>query len=197
VFGGIEGMIEGFSGMESGEVWGTVTLDDGLPAENVTVFIVGEDINTTTDANGEYVLKDVPIGSATLRVELEGYKTIEKNIFVNAEKKRDFPGGTHKDTGANSENDHDFELEPGTGVVEEGEEIPFDILTSILYVCGVISLLFSIIVIAGGYFAMQRKRYYFVALAAICGIFTFGFFISSIISFIALFIIILARKEFQ
>jgi hypothetical protein len=202
VFGGIEGMIEGFSGMDSGEVWGKVTYGDGSPAENVTIIIVDEDINTTTDANGEYLLRDIPIGVQLLRVEIEGYKTIEKTIFVNAEKKQDFTktrndGVSIPEGSTNPENDHNFGLELGSGVVEEGEEIPFDILTSLLYFCGIISLLMSVIVIAGGYYAMKRKKFYFVALATVCGIFTIGFFISSIMSFIALFILILARKEFS
>jgi len=202
VFGGIEGMIEDFSGMENGEIWGEVTFEDGSPAKNVTVSIINEDISTTTGADGKYLLRDVPIGNQKMRVELEGYKTIEKKIFVNAERKSDFvnksgsnvniPDGT-----TNPENDHYFVLEPGSGVVEEGQNIPFGMLTSLLYICGAVSLIMSIITIISGYFAQQRKNFWFVALGAVCGIFSIGFFISSIMAFVALFILILSRKEFS
>jgi len=81
----------------------------------------------------------------------------------------------------------------GTGFGLEG-------LGSIVVAMGVIGLVFSLIVIFGGYFATQRRHFGLAIVGAvfslIVGIFTF-YFIGAVLGLIGLILIAVAHKEFD
>jgi hypothetical protein len=68
----------------------------------------------------------------------------------------------------------------------------------ILIICGVIGIIFSILALVGGIVAVQRKMWGLALAGSILGLFTLGFFfISSILSLIALILIAISRSEFK
>lgn len=64
-------------------------------------------------------------------------------------------------------------------------------------ICGVIGIILSIITILGGVFALQRKNWCFAFVASIIGLFIIGFYLSSILSLIALILIAISKQEFD
>jgi outer membrane receptor for ferrienterochelin and colicins len=52
----------------------------------VTVALKGTTVGITTDATGHYFLKDLPIGQFKLSASFIGYKTVEKQISIEANK---------------------------------------------------------------------------------------------------------------
>ncbi|MCA9731053.1 MAG: TonB-dependent receptor [Deferribacteres bacterium] len=68
-----------------GNVSGTVTdaqSGDGLPGANIVV--VGTTYGAAADANGDYEIENVPVGSYELRVSFIGYEIATQNISVSA-----------------------------------------------------------------------------------------------------------------
>ena len=47
-----------------------------------TVAVTGTAFGTTTDASGHYFLKNLPVGSYTIRVNGVGYRSAEKQIVL-------------------------------------------------------------------------------------------------------------------
>lgn len=84
-----------------------------------------------------------------------------------------------------------FNMIPGT----EGAEA---FISGFFVVCAVIGLIFSIIALLGGLMAIQRKNWAFALIGSILGLFTIGpFLISSILSLIALILIMVSRNDFM
>lgn len=70
-------------------------------------------------------------------------------------------------------------------------------LTELLIICGAIGVIFSLIALLGGVFAIQRKMWGLALAGGILGLFSIGwFFISSILALIGLILVAVARKEF-
>jgi len=63
---------------KEGKVKGTVTNEKGNPLEGAAVVIKGTTMGTTTDANGDFVLKNVP-PDAELVISYVGFKTEKLN----------------------------------------------------------------------------------------------------------------------
>jgi hypothetical protein len=74
-----------------------------------------------------------------------------------------------------------------------------DQIKSMLYICGAVQMILSIFAILGGVFAIQRKNRIVVLMGGILGIFTIGpiFMISTILSIIAIFLVVTSKGEFQ
>ncbi len=189
-----EGM--SFWGMaENGDVSGRVTYKNGTPVVNATVSIVDEPISTQTDDYGNYLLYNVPTGNQKIKVEKEGYNTIIYKLFVSpSDAEWKDKNGKHE---WESDNEKDFKLTPGDQEIEMGEYPPWELFQTIMTICGILALVFSVFVLLGGYFALQRKNFMFALIGAILGIFTFGFIIGSLFALIALFILIISRDEFK
>ncbi len=71
-----------------GSLSGTVVDEQGLPMVGATVFIFkpGENLGTTTAANGKYTLKNIPAGTNVVQFSFIGYETLEVsgvNIAAN------------------------------------------------------------------------------------------------------------------
>jgi hypothetical protein len=58
----------------SGRLEGTVRDQAGAPFAGAIVSIVGTELSSTTNAQGHYVLMDVPVGTYSLRVAFIGYR---------------------------------------------------------------------------------------------------------------------------
>jgi hypothetical protein len=71
------------------------------------------------------------------------------------------------------------------------------LFTTIILVCGAIEIVFGILALLGGLMAIRRKMWALALVGSILGLFTFGFYgLSSILSFVALIILAISRKEF-
>ena len=69
---------------------------------------------------------------------------------------------------------------------------------SFLRICAIVGCIFSIFAILAGVFSLRRKMWGIVVVGSILGLFTIGpAFISSILSFIGLILVVISRKEFQ
>jgi hypothetical protein len=175
----------------TGDISGNVAFENGTPVENVSISIIGHDLNTITDQNGNYVLLDVPIGNQKIKVEKEGYLTIIHRAFINSNNldgKNEDPEINFNEE--NSDNEFDFELTPGTGESTTGSYMPTEWIEGFLYFCAVVLIIISIFQFVGGYYAIKRKKFGLVLVSAILGIF-------GILAIIAIFILVLSRREFN
>jgi hypothetical protein len=81
---------------------------------------------------------------------------------------------------------------------QSGVEINIEQLKEILGVCSIIGVIISIFPILGGILSIKRKMWGFTIVMSIIGLFTIGpVLISSILSLIALILIVLSKNEFQ
>lgn len=65
----------------SGKIRGTVKHEDG-PAEFVNVVLKGTTLGSLTDANGVFIINNVPYGTYELVVSAVGYRTITRSVNV-------------------------------------------------------------------------------------------------------------------
>ncbi|MEZ4690730.1 MAG: carboxypeptidase regulatory-like domain-containing protein [Ignavibacteria bacterium] len=73
-----------------GSMSGIVTDSAGIPLDGVILKLVGTYLGAVSDIEGSYNIKEIEPGNYTLRVETEGFKTVEYtdlNIAANQEKK--------------------------------------------------------------------------------------------------------------
>ncbi|MEP7320901.1 MAG: TonB-dependent receptor [Saprospiraceae bacterium] len=68
---------------QKGSIQGTVT-GDGLPIEFASVGITALGLGASTDANGKYVIDDVPYGTYQLTGSFVGYTTFNQTVTVNS-----------------------------------------------------------------------------------------------------------------
>ena len=79
-------LMSGEAWAQTGTVTGTVTDAGTLaPVTSAQVYIPGLQIGTLSQANGRYLLVNVPAGTHTVRVERIGYATIEQEVAVTAD----------------------------------------------------------------------------------------------------------------
>lgn len=190
--GDVEGGMEFWSEDNTGDITGTVRYQNGTPAEGVTISLVGEDLSTQTDSNGNYILYNAPLGKQELKVEQEGYNTIIYKMFIS-------PGEANWRFGDDrnhwdSENNQNFTLTPGDQTLERGSYPPFGMIGSFILICGVVVLIFSIIALMGGIWSLKRKKFTGALIGSIFGIFTL---VGALFSIIALFMLIFSKKEFN
>lgn len=76
--------------------------------------------------------------------------------------------------------------------------ITYEQLLSFFHTCAIIGIVISIFPILGGLLAIQRKFYYIAIAGSILGLFSIGIlFSSSVLSLIALILLIISRQKFQ
>jgi iron complex outermembrane receptor protein len=68
----------------TGSIAGRVTTTDGDPAEAVSVGLQGQALGNTTNSQGNYLIKNVPAGTYTLRVSSVGLKPEQQQVTVTA-----------------------------------------------------------------------------------------------------------------
>ena len=74
-----------FAFAQSSTVTGTVTdAESGEPIPQVNVFIEGLQTGDATDFDGQYSIENVQHGTYTFRISSVGYRTLQREITVNA-----------------------------------------------------------------------------------------------------------------
>jgi len=190
LFDNIEDGSEFWGIPDSGDVRGRITYLDGDGVENATVSIVGEGISSVTDENGNYILYNVPNGEQELKVEKKDYNTYIRKIFVTP---GDSGWSTNHDDFDSMEK-YNLEITKGSQVVERNDIPEKRLLNGFLYSCGAIIIIFSVMALLGGFFALKRKKFKMAAAGAGLGIFT-G--IGALFAIIALFLIVISKEEFS
>ncbi|BFM45631.1 TonB-dependent receptor [Flavobacterium sp. CFS9] len=69
---------------QTGTIKGTVSLSNDEAADNISVTLRGTKIGTTTDAQGNYEIKNIRPGNYILKVSVIGFSSKEKNVEVSA-----------------------------------------------------------------------------------------------------------------
>jgi hypothetical protein len=175
---------------DKSDVAGQITTLNGKGVENVTVSIEGEGITTQTDEDGYYALYNVPIGKQKIKVEKDGYNTYLVKVVVPP-------------TESNWDNDYewnhrgeDFDLKISSGdqLIETGSYPPMEFFSGIIYSCGLLLIIFSVLILAAGVVALKRKNFGLAVTGAVLGIFTV---VGALFAIIALFILLISRDEFK
>jgi hypothetical protein len=166
---------------------GEVQAEDGSSIVGATIMILGTDLSTTSDSDGEYAIHNAPSGIWHVLVSHSGYKEEEHKVLLE----RGFSDTLN------------FELEEGSGKIEENDLWFF-------FSLAILMLVFSSFVFAGSYYSFKNRRFAVVLVGSVMGIFTmtppfvFGFTspvfalgtVGMILSLSALMIAIVNRKSF-
>lgn len=75
-------LIYGFSYSQEAILKGIVT-SNGKALQNVSVQLLEDERFTKTDQNGEYLIKDAPLGVKTIMLSSVGYQTLVENIEIS------------------------------------------------------------------------------------------------------------------
>ena len=151
----IAGMLVYYSSSEGLDFGGTLTLqgevraEDGTGLSGARISIIGTDLSTISDAQGNYRIDNAPSGIWRVKASVTGYKEEAHKVLIH-------PG--FSDT-------VDFHLEEGSGN-EESNDLWFFISLAILMI------LFSPFIFAGSFYSFKRKRFSVALVGAILGIFT-------------------------
>ncbi len=189
----------------TGEIYGQVIYLNATPAAGVNVTVTDLNLMAATNESGHYRILNVANGWHDMKVEMPGYKTFIKSVYVNI---MGVSGTGSPGTGQGATK-ADFQLQPGSGELRIGEThtpgskaVPMDqnarnILQSLGAVCMVLGVVLGAFAVLGGYFALRTERLGIVALGALCGILSLGFAIGSILAIIALILLLLSTEEFD
>ncbi len=71
-------------GIVAGRIMARADSAPIAPASGATISIVGTTLRTTTRADGRFVIERLPLGPATVRVRLLGYRVVERAIVARA-----------------------------------------------------------------------------------------------------------------
>ncbi len=160
-------------------VQGTVIDINGEGLEGV--LIEAEDKKTYTNAQGKYWLYDLDGEEARIIFELDGYGTVSAWINLRA-------GG-----------DNILEIE----MSEEGKQVNLDFRKTVdepwppTYALAPIFMLSAIITLLGSSSALLLQSFKMSVIGCIFGILSYGFLIGSILSIIALALILVDRETFD
>lgn len=139
--------------------------------ENVEIII--NDISGEDKGDGSYTFENVTLGIQNAEISLLEYKTQIHEILVLP-----FIGSCNE-----------VKMEEGAGE----DYATFDILG-----CSIILVIFSVFALLGSISCLKRRNLDVGIAGAVIGIFVFGFFmIGSLISIIALIMIIMSKEEFE
>jgi hypothetical protein len=190
----IAGLLMYYASAEEVDFGGTLTLtgevkaEDGSAVSGATIVILGTDLITISDSDGEYSIENAPSGIWHVMVSRSGYKDEEHKVLLE----RGFSDTLN------------FELEQGSGKTEENGLWFF-------FSLAILMMMFSTFVFAGSYYSFNNRRFAVVLVGAVMGIFTmtapfvFGFSspvfalgsIGMILSLSALLMAIANRKAFS
>jgi hypothetical protein len=131
------------------DLQGTITDSHGMNLSGVRISIIGTSLTTVSDEEGQYTIFGAPNGIWRIEAQRDGYRGETRRVIVHEL----------------LFNEVNFELETGSGNTEVNE-LWFFITLSIL------TLMFSIFVIAGAWYSFKGQRFTFVLVGAILGLFT-------------------------
>jgi hypothetical protein len=169
-----------------GVIEGEVVLPGNeTDASNILVLLesVHRDESDYTDSDGLFRFTDLEIGKYTVVINHSGYKTHYYEVNIEG------PGEVKEIT---------IELQEGQGEVREeaeGQESMWN--QNLFLVCGVMTIVFSLITFMGGVFAIKQTNYWLALLGSVTGIFAIGVGLGFIFSLIALIMLLLARNDFK
>ncbi len=167
--------------VDEADVMGQVRDSQGYLVPGAQVSYPKGGISNTTGRTGWYFLEDVDTGEVELRMEMEGYKTVVKTVHLER--------GTYT---------VDFLAEPGTGTVElPGVAVPEagdpgD--QTWLMVAGIVVA--SAFALLGAVAAYLHRWYPLVIIGCLLGLLTWGWFVGSAISLVALVVALPLRDQF-
>jgi len=179
VMGGIVLTHENVLSHGSGDYAGKIIDNNGHALKGVIVTIEKENISVTSDDNGEFFFENVSAGKHTIDLKKEGYVNIRAGIFVLPIKSPIKPKFVMK-KGEGTENEKGL-------ILRAIDALPV-ISTTIIII--------SFLPLIGAIFCFMKKYFFIAIISSIAGIFSIGFFIGSILSIIALVILLLSREEF-
>jgi hypothetical protein len=151
----IAGMLVYYGTAEGVDFGGTLTLqgevraDDGTGLSGARISIVGTDLSTISNAQGNYRIRNAPNGIWRIKATMTGYKEEAHKVLISE---------GFSDT-------VDFNLEEGSGS-KESNDLWFFLSLAILI------MIFSPFIIAGSFYSFKRKRFAVVLVGSILGIFT-------------------------
>ncbi len=70
---------------QTGNLKGKINSNEGT-ITNASISIIGENIFTKTDSNGDYELMNIPVGSHKISVSFVGYRSITETIIIEENK---------------------------------------------------------------------------------------------------------------
>jgi hypothetical protein len=169
-----------------GDVSGHVYDENGINLENVTVAIHGTQHFTRTNLEGFFSIEDIKEGDYEIEASLEGYGSETKRISIIAHKPLHLG----------------FFLEEGgfgeTSNERYGSELPK--LRHLPYTTAIFILVYGSLALIGGILAYIQRFYWIAMFGSLCGtitgILSIGIIIASILSIIALVLIIGNQEEF-
>lgn len=175
---------EGLDGLlpdDEADVMGQVRDSNGYLVEGATVSYSRRGLSDTTGTTGWYFLSGVDTGEVVLTMEADGYKTVEKTVHLERGKYT-----------------VDFLADPGTGTVEvPGQAVPepgdAGTLTWVMAAGIAIASVFALL---GAYAAYAHRWFPLVIIGCLFGILTWGWFVGSIISVVALVIAVPLKAQF-
>ena len=74
----------GVAHAQTGSLSGRVTDESGAAISGAEVRVEGTSLHTSTDDDGRFELRDVPLGPHTLRVLMLGFKVLARQVTVGA-----------------------------------------------------------------------------------------------------------------
>ena len=210
VMGGLFGTMFftfGESGMFDSENWedgvggvqGYVIYQNASPVVGATITVVDSGQVAISNDTGYYRLIGAPSGWQDLKVEKEGYKTILQSVYIKNQ-------GTWAEYDWGDESTADFQLQEGVGTIRIGPTHDVDddwerkgmkAMENMVYVCMGTTIIFGAIAVIGGYLAFHRRHFPVVMVSSIFGMLSLGFGIGSILSIVALIVLLLSHNEFD
>lgn len=169
-----------------GDVSGYVYDENGINLENVTVAIHGTQHFTRTNLEGFFTIENIKEGDYKIEASLEGYGSETKQISIVAHKPLHL----------------EFFLEEGgygeTSNERYGSELPT--LKHLPYTTAIFIIIYGSLALIGGILAYIQRYYWIAMFGALCGtitgILSIGIIIATILSIIALILIIGNQEEF-
>lgn len=195
-----------FQGFTITHIEGVIQDSNSNPIDNVSISLVDSHLQTMTDKNGSYQILGIPSGYHKLIIQKNGYNTLIYNTYIisntDSNEFMKMEDNSNDNPLVIDNEQFNFQLSIGSETFEYGSENPphkeiFEQFGGLISGVGIITLICSLLAIIGGYFAINRKKYVIVVLCSIAAIFSFGFFIGSLLAIIALIIIIISSNEFD
>lgn len=162
-----------------GEIKGIVVDEHGKELYNVTIYVDGQALERS-DKDGKFIIKNISAGEHTLIFEKEGFKRLVVKTFV-------FPSSISVS--------EKYTLPRGDGEIEIKSLSLYAVKFLPIFSYAVIII--SIMPLIGGIFCLMRKHFIVVVISSVFGIFSFGFIVGSLLSIIALILVLLSKNEFE
>ncbi len=163
---------------------GMVTDEEHNAIEGAEIYLIDEGVKikvTETGGDGYFSIKNLSAGKHRILLEKNGY--ISKNVSIGV-----FP--TTKSIFRER-----FIMKKGEGMERERSITAFVI--DFLPMLSLAIIIVSIPALIGGVFCFMRRYELIAIIGAIFGIFSIGFLIGSILSIVALVLILISREEFR